>query len=105
MAAEIWLWLREDGREPKAIAVGARPPGPGRVVAVKRAAARNPEQARHAAAKWLPLVARLGGAPSAEQLHAMEADPLASPDSLSLLRNVRQVAPAEFTKPYGSADL
>lgn len=43
---EIHLWLREDGEPPKALQAGTRPPGPGRVVAVR--------------------VAKLGGAPANE---------------------------------------
>lgn len=31
----VYLWIREDGRPPKCLEEGKRPPGPGKVVAVR----------------------------------------------------------------------
>jgi hypothetical protein len=39
----VYLWLRQDGESPKAIQAGAKPPGPGKVVAVE---ANSSEEAR-----------------------------------------------------------
>jgi hypothetical protein len=37
----VYLWVRQDGEQPKAIQAGATPPGPGKVVAVEASSSRE----------------------------------------------------------------
>ena len=97
----VYLWIRQDGQPAKVIAVGAHPPGPGKVLAV---VARNGADARRVVAERLALIerlaARVGRALSAEDLTLLTAG---QPEQAELISAVREVAPAEFTHRHGEA--
>lgn len=80
---EVHLWAREDGEQPKAIAPGSKPPGPGRVYAVR---ARSSDEARRTLAAWAALTAR-------RDAFATEAERAAFAHGQPLLAEVREVTP------------
>ena len=96
--AEIWMWFRQDGGAPKALAAKTKPPGRGEVLVIQ---ARSSDQARRDGIRWMAIRERLGGEPSPERIEAMASDPTANQEVVDLLRSVRAASDAELVNRYG----
>lgn len=99
---EVRLWMREDGGAPKALGEGQRPPGPGRVVAIR---AGSREEALAALALRAKLERTHGDEPMTPGLvAALARQASADRDRLRVIAlvGIREVATSEMTAPYGA---